>query len=131
MPQQTRTIYVVDDDQLQREAIGLVVSTTGWKVKTFASAEECLSSIGRERVDCIVIDLYMPGMNGADFLEVIMARGIDIPAVVITGVAGDSPLAKRALDAGARVVLVKTCRPEELVRAVERALASSPRVRAN
>jgi FixJ family two-component response regulator len=131
MATQARNIYVVDDDQLQREAIGLVVSTTGWTVKTFPSAEECLSAIGKEPVDALVCDLYMPGMNGADFLEVIMARGLDIPAVVITGVAGDSPLARRALDAGARVVLIKTCRPEELVRAVERALASSPRARSH
>lgn len=119
-----RTIFVIDDDSLQREAIGLVVATTGWKVQTFASAEECLAALARERADCVLVDLMMPGMSGADFLEVLMARGMDIPAVVITGVAGGSPLARRALEAGARVVLIKTCRPEEIVSAVERAIAS-------
>jgi FixJ family two-component response regulator len=122
--QQTRSIYVIDDDALQREAIGLVVGTTGWKVQTFGTAEECLSTLARERCDCVVVDLMMPGMSGADFLEVLMARGMDIPAVVITGVANDSPLARRALEAGARVVLIKTCRPEEIVSAVERALGA-------
>lgn len=122
--QKTRSIYVIDDDALQREAIGLVVGTTGWKVQTFGAAEECLAALSRERCDCIVVDLMMPGMSGADFLEVLMARGLDIPAVVITGVANDSPLARRALEAGARVVLIKTCRPEEIVSAVERALAA-------
>ena len=127
--QNIRSIYVIDDDALQREAIGLVVGTTGWKVQTFASAEDCLAQLTRERCDCVVVDLMMPGMSGADFLEVLMARGIDIPAVVITGVASGSPLARRALEAGARVVLVKTCRPEEIVSAVERALTAkrSPR----
>ncbi len=122
--QKTRSIYVIDDDALQREAIGLVVGTTGWKVQTFAAAEDCLATLARERCDCVVVDLMMPGMSGADFLEVLMARGMDIPAVVITGVANDSPLARRALEAGARVVLIKTCRPEEIVSAVERALAT-------
>jgi FixJ family two-component response regulator len=115
---------VVDDDALQREAISLVISTTGWDIKMFAAAEDCLVALTKDKCDCLVIDLYMPGMNGADFLEVLLARGMDIPAVVITGVGGASPLARRALDAGARVVLVKTCRPEELVRAVERAIDS-------
>jgi len=119
-----RTVFVIDDDALQREAISLVVSTTGWNVQMFPSAEECLNALGKTKCDCIVLDLYMPGMNGADFLEVLMARSLDIPVVVITGVGGGSPLARRALDAGARVVLVKTCRPEELVRAVERAIES-------
>ncbi len=122
MGTKTGVIYVIDDDALQREAISLVVGTTGWTVKTFASAEECLTALTSARADCIVLDLYMPGMNGADFLEVLMARGLDVPVVVVTGVGGGSPLARRALDAGARVVLVKTCRPEELVRSVERAI---------
>lgn len=122
--QTVRSIYVIDDDALQREAIGLVVGTTGWKVQTFAAAEECLAALAKERCDCLVVDLMMPGMSGADFLEVLMARGMDIPAVVITGVATGSPLARRALEAGARVVLVKTCRPEEIVSAVERAIAA-------
>ncbi len=125
--QKTRSIYVIDDDALQREAIGLVVGTTGWKVQTFGAAEECLLALAKERCDCLVVDLMMPGMSGADFLEVLMARGMDIPAVVITGVANDSPLARRALEAGARVVLIKTCRPEEIVGAVERALAAARR----
>lgn len=121
----TRSIFVIEDDKLQREAMTLLVSAPGWVVRSFASAEECLAALMHDRADCIVADLYMPGMNGADFIEVLMARGMNIPVVVITGAGSDSPLVKRALEAGARGVLAKSCPVEQVVQAVERALRTT------
>ena len=121
----TRSIFVIEDDQLQREAMSLMVSAPGWVVRAFPSAQECLAALTHERADCIVADLYMEGMNGADFIEVLMARGMDIPVVVITGASADSPLVKRALEAGARSVLPKSCPVDLVVQAVEHALRAN------
>ncbi len=125
-----QNIFVVDDDPVQREALAALVRQDGWQAQSFGSAGECLSALSRTLPDCILADLYMPDMDGADFLEVLMARGIEVPVVVITGGAADTPVARRALDAGARTVLRKSCKPEELRYAIERAALAGRRKRA-
>jgi len=116
------TVFIVDDDDDVRAAIGLLMQSFGLDVQSFASAEEFLDGYARRESCCLVLDLHMPGMKGPDRQEALSARGIHLPVVVITG-HRDDPLARRALDAGALAVVTKPFHHAELMGCIERALA--------
>lgn len=112
----------MDDDEAVRRSLALLASTQGWQTHAYASAAEFLDKPPREEGPaCLVLDLQMPGMNGATLCETLVARGRDIPTVVLTAwPAGE--LARRAIRAGAVEIVAKPCNPTLWVQAVERAL---------
>lgn len=117
---QPPTVFIVDDDDAIRFAIGLLVETCGWKARTYATAEEFVETQEEIREPgCVVLDLNMPGTTGADLLEQTPPR---LPVIVITGYA-DSPLAERARRAGVRAVLKKPFSDELLLGHIRQALA--------
>ena len=71
---------------------------------------------------CLLLDLHMPGMSGADLLEHLQASGIPIPAIVLTGRSSTS-LRERVERAGALVLLEKPAEESDLSREIARALA--------
>jgi FixJ family two-component response regulator len=95
----------------------------GWPVRAFATADDLLEAVGEERPACIVSDLDMPGMDGAELVESLRSRGIPVPVIVVTGLMANAPLALRATTAGAREILSKPFGENEIQGAVERALA--------
>ena len=100
------TIYVVDDDEVVRISFEAVLQSDGWPVKVFESAEALLAESSFPATACLLTDFDMPGMDGIQLIETLKAKGIDLPAAMIT--AATSPTLKaRALEAGALAVLEK------------------------
>jgi FixJ family two-component response regulator len=115
-------ISVVDDDASVRTAIDNLLSSHGYVVHTFASAEEFLQSTHLHNSSCVVADLQMPGMSGLDLLTHMLAQGHDSPFIFITAFPEDS-VRDRALKAGAIGFLAKPFAAPELIKCVETAAA--------
>src|SRR4051794_25384534 len=79
-------ILVVDDDPSYLEALQDILSEAGYEVGTASSGEEALERLPRERVDCILLDLGMPGLGGRETCRRIRATDglADIPVVLLT-----------------------------------------------
>ncbi len=122
----TPLVYVVDDDSGVRAALALLIEASGWQARTFASAPAFLERLHEPHPDraCLLLDLQMPKMNGAELKEHLRDRGMDLPTVALTA-APDGPLAARALAAGAQLVLVKPADPARLKAALFLALEGS------
>src|SRR2546427_13213946 len=81
--QDTRVISVVDDDASLRRSLRNFLRSVGFRVETFASAEEFLASAERETTGCLVLDLRMTGMSGLDLLRHLAAANVRVAACVL------------------------------------------------
>jgi FixJ family two-component response regulator len=115
------TISVIDDDASVGAAIDNLLSSHGYLVHTFASAEEFLQSAQRDGSSCIISDVQMAAMSGLDLLTHMRSRGHKTPFIFITAFPQDSVRA-RAQKAGAICVLTKPFAAPELITWVETAL---------
>jgi FixJ family two-component response regulator len=118
---ETRRISIVDDDASIREALRSLMRSVKWNVDTFASAEEFLASERLDDTACLILDLYLPGMNGFELQSHLNEIGRAIPIVFITANADDRSREK-ALKAGAVELLGKPVRREPLFKAIQSAL---------
>ena len=117
-------IAVVDDDESMRDAIQSLVRSLGHNASTFASANEYLKSEQIHDTSCLVTDVQMPGMNGLDLQDHLIARGDRIPVIFITGHPNDIVRA-RAMKAGAIDFLVKPFRPDHFIGCIDKALKAA------
>lgn len=108
------TVYVVDDDHGVRSALALLIEAHGWPVCSFDSARTLLTGGIEPDTGCLILDLQMPGMDGATLLEQLRGRGFILPAIVLTAYPAGT-LAERALAAGASCVLAKPVGTAELI----------------
>ena len=122
---ETRLISIVDDDESLRRSVKDLLTSVGFQVETFASAEAFLESAHRADTRCVVLDLRMPGMSGLDLLMHLAATGSPIPVVILTA-HSDDEARRRMLQAGAVAFLGKPFHGEALLGAVRRALAENP-----
>lgn len=109
----TVQVYIVDDDAPVRSALSLLVGSFGWNVSSHASAASFLEIYRPDNKGCLLLDLDMPNMNGAELCEHLTALQSTLPIVIITAHQGH-PLAERAIKAGARAVLPKPLDIEQL-----------------
>ena len=123
-----RTVYVVDDDASVRKSVGRLLRTAGLQVEAFASADEFLAHPSSNETACLLLDLKMPGRNGLELQEALVAARKPIPIVFVSG-HGDIPASVRAMKGGAVDFLTKPYSVEELLEAVERAMAKDKRDR--
>jgi FixJ family two-component response regulator len=79
-------VAIVDDDGSVRMALGSLVRSLGYRVLTFASAEEFVAA-KTDGLDCLVCDINMPGMSGWDLLEWMQVNGRAVPTIVISAFA--------------------------------------------
>jgi len=107
------TLFVVDDDDALLDSLATMADTVGMPTETFSSARGFLDSYQEDRPGCLVLDIRMPDMNGLDLQELLRAKGVDLPVIVISGHA-DVQLAVRALRSGAIDFLEKPFRPQDL-----------------
>ena len=118
------TIFVVDDDSHIREGIRSVLEEDGRVVEDYAACEEFLEAYRPGHEACLVIDAYLPGMDGFELLRRLSDAGHRLPAIMITG-NSDVPMAVQAMKAGASDFIEKPISRDELLASVERALEQS------
>ena len=114
-------ISVIDDDASVRAGTDNLLSSHGYMVHTFASAEDFLQSVHPGDSSCVVADVQMPGMSGLDLLKQVRARGNDVPFIFITAFPDESVRA-RALKVGAICFLAKPFAGPALIGCIETAL---------
>jgi FixJ family two-component response regulator len=109
-------VAVIDDDASVRRSVGNLLGSVGFDVSDYASAEDFLER-GSSGIDCLVLDLKLPGMSGFDLLERLRKTRTPLRVVLITAHGGEETR-RRALALGAAAFLSKPFRTEDLVAAV-------------
>jgi len=115
-------VYVVDDDASVRDAVERLIASIGLRVETFGSTREFLDSKRPDGPACLVLDVRLPDVSGLEFQRDLAAANFHIPIIFITGHA-DIPMSVRAMKAGAVEFLTKPFRGQELLDAVQEAIA--------
>jgi RNA polymerase sigma factor (sigma-70 family) len=116
-------VHIVDDDASFRTAIERRLKQAGYEVATYASAQHLLDRLPSEsELSCILLDMRIPGLSGPELQARLSELGSTLPIVFLTGYA-EVPTTVRAIKAGAEDVLTKPVSSEELLGAIERALA--------
>jgi len=118
-------ISIIDDDPSVRAATQSLVRSLGYSAQAFASAEEYLESERLGDSSCVITDLHMPGMSGADLQDHLLAEGRHIPIIFVTAYFEEGVRA-RVMDAGAYGFLRKPFADESLIECLDKALAASP-----
>lgn len=121
MTEDDAVVFVVDDDPAMRQALESLIGSVGWRVETFGSAREFLTSKRPEAPGCLVLDMRLPGLSGFDLQRQLAEGGVTIPIVFITGY-GDIPMSVRAMKAGAVEFLTKPFRDQELLDAIRQGI---------
>jgi FixJ family two-component response regulator len=115
-------VFVIDDDALIRAGVESLVRSIGLRVAAFSSALEFMSAKRPEAPACLVLDVRMPGQSGLDLQRQLSDAGIRIPIIFITGHA-DIPMTVQAMKDGAMEFLTKPVRSQDLLDAVQKAIA--------
>lgn len=130
MPESRPTICVVDDDPLVRKTIATILEDDGNEVTTHDSGASFLAALDKDArpgkaaaYDCVLLDVKMPDMDGLEVLRRIDAR--HRPAIIMISGQGDISTAVQAMRHGATDFIEKPFTPDQLLAAVELALAAS------
>jgi FixJ family two-component response regulator len=115
-------VFVVDDDSSVRDAVKRLIASVGLRVETFGSTREFLSARRPDAPACLVLDVRLPDVSGLELQRELAEADIRIPIIFITGHA-DVPMTVRAMKAGAVEFLTKPFRGQELLDAIQEAIA--------
>jgi len=115
-------VFVVDDDAAIRDAVRKLISSVGLRVETFGSTREFLNATRPAAPACLVLDVRLPDVSGLEFQRDLAQANIQLPIIFITGHA-DVPMTVRAMKAGAVEFLTKPFRGQELLDAIQDAIA--------
>jgi CheY-like chemotaxis protein len=117
-------VLVIDDEEMMRLAMSVMLRGRGMEVETAANGAEALEKARQWVPDVVVCDLSMPVMDGFEFLaELRRAEKLrDVPVVVVTGL-GVTDYRERALESGAADFVVKPFGPDQLMAAIRPLLA--------
>lgn len=116
-------MLVVDDDAPMREALQSLFRSVGLQVVLFESTADLTRAKLPNAASCLVLDVRLPGVGGLEFQTILAAAGIEIPIIFMTG-HGDIPMSVQAMKAGAVDFLTKPFRQQDMIHAVNKALAA-------
>jgi FixJ family two-component response regulator len=120
---QRPAIHIVDDDGPVRDSMGLMLEIEGFVVRTYPSAVAFLREADLAGNWCLIVDMHMPGMSGVALLDQLRRNGINVPAIVVTGMVNES--IRRVAEQVGAVVLEKPYRLREVVHSIETAVGRS------
>ena len=115
------TIFIVDDDESLRRSLGRTLRAEGWNVESFATPGEFLRRPRYTGIGCVVLDVCLPGLTGPELHVEMLARGIALPVVFLTG-HGDVPTSVSAMKRGAVDFLIKPVDEAILLRTIAEAV---------
>jgi FixJ family two-component response regulator len=130
MPEADSTVLVIDDDPEFRSSVGRLLRSVGLDARLFASVPDFLKSERPIGPTCLVLDVRLPGPSGLDFQRELAEAGVPIPIIFITG-HGDVPMSVQAMKRGAIEFLTKPFRDQDLIDAIQLALARDRAEREN
>ena len=122
------TVFIVDDDASYLKSVSRLLRACGHTIQAFNSAKDFLQQLRSEMQGCVIADLRMPELNGLELQEALSKASNPLPIIFLTG-QGDIPTSVRAMRRGAEDFLTKDAPKEQLLAAVERALARDERER--
>ncbi len=117
-----RTVHIVDDDDAARDSLRALLESYGFLVTDHASGNDFLREFSGMGPACLLLDIHMPGISGFELLKILRARNLHIPVIMISGRV-DSDLRGRLTQNGAAAVFDKPLDEDELIQAIEAALA--------
>ena len=117
-------VFVVDDDISVRESLEVLIRCEGWQPETFASAKEFLIRSRPVVPSCLVLDVFLPDLNGLDLQKRLAIERADMPILFITG-HSDVPTTVQAMKAGAVEFLMKPFEQSVLLDAIGESLERS------
>ena len=116
-------VHIVDDDASFRTAMERRLAKAGYEVATYASAQHLLDCLPSESVpSCVLLDVRIPELSGPELQERLGELGSTLPIIFLTG-HPDIPATVRAIKAGADDFLTKPVSSDDLLQAIERAIA--------
>ncbi len=115
-------VVVIDDDPDIRDALRGLLRAVGLRVESFASVQEFLDSASPDLPGCLVLDVRLPGLSGLEFQEELAKSNLRLPIIFISGHA-DVPMSVRAMKGGAIEFLTKPVRDQDLLDAIQLAIA--------
>lgn len=113
------SVYLVDDDDAVRDALKLLLQTTGINTITFSDPNVFFSSVSTLTPGCIVLDIRMPKISGLKLQQKLSEIKIDWPIVIISG-HGDIEACRKAFTNGAIDFLSKPIDEQDLIDAVQK-----------
>ncbi|MFW3613823.1 response regulator transcription factor [Billgrantia antri] len=121
-------IAVVDDDEALRDSLAWLLDSVGLATRAFADGEAFLAA-NPDAFDAVLLDVRMPGLSGLQVQQRLNERGTTVPVIFMTG-HGDVPMAVAALKSGAFDFIEKPFNHQQLIDAVQQALAEHQHQRA-
>ena len=116
-------VHIVDDDASFRTAMERRLKRAGYEIATYASAQHLLDRLPSESLpSCILLDVRIPGLSGPELQDRLGELGSTLPIVFLTGYP-DVPTTVQTIKAGADDFLIKPVSSEDLLHAIERAIA--------
>ena len=114
-------IHVIDDDQAALESTALLLRALGFEAAEWPSGTAFIAGCDPTQIDCLLLDIRMPGLSGERVVAELAARGIAVPVVIMSGhaVPPDHPL-------GALTFLEKPFRVADLRAAIDAACTATP-----
>lgn len=117
-------VIVVDDDAAVRQSLKFALELEGMDVRVYESGAELLAEPELPASGCLVVDYYMPSMNGVELMDRLRRRLVKLPAILITARATDD-MRKRAVHSGFRQVIEKPLEDSTLLDSI-RGVLSTP-----
>ncbi|KVD99439.1 response regulator [Burkholderia semiarida] len=114
-------VYVVDDDDSMRKALGRLFRSVGLSVELFGSAQEFLDFDKPDVPSCLILDVRLKGQSGLALQEQIVAGDVQLPIIFITA-HGDVEMSVKAMKNGALDFLSKPFRDQDMLDVVQNAL---------
>jgi FixJ family two-component response regulator len=115
------TVFVVDDSADIRISLSRLLTSAGYRVRVFETAEDFLSGQDPNAAGCLLLDVFMPGLSGIDLQQTLTDSSCARPIIFLTGF-GDVHTSVRAMKAGAVDFLTKPIDDVQLFAAVDRAI---------
>jgi FixJ family two-component response regulator len=117
-------IHVIDDEEPLRIALSRLLRVSGYRVALYVSAEHFLNTAQLHEPGCILLDFNMPGMGGLQLQEQLTLDQNKLPIIFLTG-NGNEGIRELAFNGGAHDFLYKPVVKEQLIDAIQRALANT------
>lgn len=114
-------VFVVDDDEVVRDSLKVLLESRGFTVHDFASGRQFLDRKDGVTADCLILDVHMPDMTGTELLKILRNAGDLLPVILITG-RNDPVIQAQAKEFGAVTLLDKPVAHAALFAAIQQAV---------